>query len=40
MVFLSHIQSISDEYKLIEEIKCEVCDKQAEYKLITKKKII
>jgi hypothetical protein len=33
MIFLPHIQSISDDNKLLEEVKCQVCSKQADYKL-------
>ncbi|MGP4039211.1 hypothetical protein ACTWP4_04770 [Gracilibacillus sp. D59] len=33
VIFLPHIQSISDDYKLLEELECEVCGKQADYKL-------
>jgi hypothetical protein len=33
VIFLPHIQSISDDYKRQEELECEVCGKQADYKL-------
>jgi hypothetical protein len=33
IIFLPHIQSISDDNKLLEEVKCQVCGKQADYKL-------
>ena len=33
VIFLPHIQSISEDYKLHNEVKCQVCGKQADYKL-------
>jgi hypothetical protein len=33
VIFLPHIQAISDDNKLHKEVKCQVCGKQADYKL-------
>ncbi|MDM5228439.1 hypothetical protein QUF73_20135 [Cytobacillus sp. NJ13] len=33
MIFLPHIQSISNDNKVLKEVKCQACGKQADYKL-------
>jgi predicted nucleotide-binding protein (sugar kinase/HSP70/actin superfamily) len=33
MIFLPHIQPISDEYKLDANLNCQICAQQADFKL-------